>query len=210
MKLLIGVLTAKKLKFRRQAVWDTWGKEAILLPGVDLVFVIGDPELKIPKRDGSFLYVPCPDTYKALPKKTRWLCLWTIGCTDADYLFKCDDDTYCRPDRLVTALLTDPRWEAVGGAVARRNRIDRFCFHGGAGYILHRRAMMAVGAYLTLQEGSEDYSVGAVLKENGLNVLNEGRLNFNKQYYPTPENNFITTHNLSPEQMRAMHQTFKR
>lgn len=199
----VGVFATEKLPDRMQAVEQTWARWASQV-AADVVFLLADPTITLPVRDGNRLWLPCPDDYESLPQRTRWFCLWTLANTQATHLFKCDDDTYLHLPRLVEAAQSK-RWNAVD-CVARRNKIDRFCFHGGAGYLLTRRAMMVVAAHATDLVGAEDYCVGRALKASGLNVLNEGRLNFWRQHgSPSRNNNLISTHYVSPGAMRVIH-----
>ena len=100
-----------------------------------MVFLIGDPALKMPRRDGPLLYLPCPDDYHSLPQKTRWFCLWALAHTDCRQFFKVDDDTYVRVDRLLAALAAGQWSEPIVGC--KDGNGDHF--HGGAGYLLHAR-----------------------------------------------------------------------
>lgn len=188
---------------RMEAVEQTWARWSTST-GTDVVFLLANPELTQPVRNGNRLWLPCPDDYESLPQRTRWFCQWARDNTDTQHVFKCDDDTYLHVPRLVEAAATK-RWNAVD-CVARRNKIDRFCFHGGAGYLLTRRAVAAVATHLTDLQGEEDYAVGRVLRQCGMNVLNEGRLNFWRQHgSPSRNNRLITTHYVSPGGMRAIH-----
>lgn len=204
-KLVIGVLSAEHLHERRNAVWETWGVDGTKLPGVDVVFLIGDPTSLMPYRRGNCLYLPCPDDYESLPQKTRWFCLWALCHTQSKFLFKCDDDTYVHVPRLIAAI-DNKEWRKP--VVARRNQIDRYRIHGGAGYLLSRRAAMAIAARLETLQGLEDWSAGEALRESGLRVHNERRFNFWRYNVPQPKNNVITTHYCQPTKLRLIHAMF--
>src|SRR4051812_42369770 len=66
-KLLIGVLAARCHESRRRGVVNTWGRDVSVNSDIDLVFLIGDPSLQMPRRADNILYVPCPDNYDSLP-----------------------------------------------------------------------------------------------------------------------------------------------
>lgn len=202
-RLIIGVLTAAGYQQRRDGVMATWGRDAVAHPHVDLVFLIGDPQAKLPRREGFNLYLPCPDDYDSLPQKTRWFCLWALAHGGQwDRLFKCDDDTYVQVDRLVSG-----QWEMpiVG---CKDGNGDHF--HGGAGYLISRDAALAIATYLTAAKGLEDWKARDAVSHCGMWFEHDDRFCFNKERLPMPTNEQITCHYASPVRMRLLRDSFNR
>ena len=203
-ELIIGVLTAAKYEPRREAVRRTWGRDVARHPEVDLVFLIGDPSAKMPRREGDCLYLPCPDDYDSLPQKTRWFCLWALGHTGAEWLFKCDDDTYLQCDRLLNALRAG-QWsrDVVGCQDGNGDH-----FHGGAGYVLTRAAALSIAARLDARTGLEDWKARDAVAQGGMWFEHDPRFCFDKARMPMPTNEGITCHYCSPVRMRLIHDAF--
>jgi hypothetical protein len=201
-RIIIGVLTAAPFHQRRNGVLATWGKDAIDHPDVDLVFLIGDPQAKLPRREGQNLYLPCPDDYDSLPQKTRWFCLWAIAHGgNWERLFKCDDDTYLRVDRLAAG-----RWETPVVGCQDGNGDH---FHGGAGYLITRDAALAIAAHLTAHTGLEDWKARDAVAHCGMWFEHDDRLCFNKARQPGPTNEQVSCHYCSPVRMRLLHDAFR-
>jgi hypothetical protein len=200
-KLVIGVLTARRYEERRQAVLTTWGRDALARPDVDLVFLIGDPSLKLPRRDGLSLYLPCPDDYESLPQKTRWFCLWALANSDAPWLLKCDDDSYVHINRLLTAADSTNWSQPVIGCCDGNG--DHW--HGGAGYLMRRDAALSIAAYLEARTGLEDWRARDAVASGGMWFEHDGRFCFDRSRMPLPGNDQITCHYCTPVRMRLIH-----
>lgn len=194
-KLIIGVLSASSYEDRRKACRDTWAN-CFHRSDIDVVFLIGDPKARLPYRKDDLLFCPCPDNYKSLPQKTRWLCLWILTHTQAHWLFKCDDDTYVAVDRLLDYTKES---EYVGYDIGGYAS-------GGGGYLLGRNAMSAVAAYLVQRRGFEDKLVGEILSNVGIEFQPDGRFHAWNTLTPESSNDQITAHYCNPTQMRRIHQ----
>lgn len=109
----------------------TWCQH--LPKGVHQFFFIGsnntvDPVYrKLDEPDTVVL--PCKDDYKSLPVKTYECFKYALDNYNFEYLFKCDDDTYVVPDRLVTL-------DASKKVFVSSNR--KGDISGGGGYMLCR------------------------------------------------------------------------
>lgn len=204
MKLMIGVLSHDGEQEKRQAILDTWGQDAIDHSDMDFAFLIGKPERVLPRKEGLNLYLPCPDSYKHLPQKTRWFCLWALAHTDAQYLFKADDDTYVHVGRLIAAC-NDNRWTKplVGCGGARGTAAP---LQGGAGYLLTRQGAMIIAAHMSAEIGSEDRQARGAMLKVGIRYQRDGRFYYRPSKVPTPDNGQITTHRCHPQRMRRIHQ----
>lgn len=193
-RILIGVLSAHAYTERRQACWETWAGQA-KQHGLDLVFALGDPTLPAPERSGERLLLPCRDDYTSLSNKTRWLCRWMTEETSAEWLFKCDDDTYVHLPRFMAFMPEAPyAGHEMGG----------YC-SGGAGYWLRRDAAAIVAARLEKTTWCEDWEVGKVLGEAGVPRQGSERFHPWDNRWPEPRNDLITSHYCTPARMREIH-----
>jgi Glycosyltransferase sugar-binding region containing DXD motif/Galactosyltransferase len=205
-RLVIGVLTASPFHARRAAVMATWGHDAAAHAAIELVFLVGDPAARMPRREGRILYLPCPDDYNSLPQKVRWFCLWGLAHTRAPWFFKCDDDTYVRVDRLLRATEAGAWRQAVVGC----RDGDGGHFHGGAGYLIARDAALSIAARLGSATGLEDWKARDAAAAGGMWFEHDPRFCFDKSRMPLPDNDQITCHYCSPVRMRLIHDSFPR
>lgn len=205
-KLMIGVLSCKQYVDRRLACLDTWMFDATNA-GADPFFSIGTPEMSL-KRDGDILFVPCQDDYLSLPLKTWFMCRYALD-SGADFLFKCDDDTYVHVERLLAKL--EEGHDYTGYDVGTPQGILPYA-SGGAGYILSRKAMRWVVSrpYVCRSRADtfEDLYVGNMLRSNLIPFVADNRFSPGKELFPTPDNDVITGHYISPAQMRELHYAF--
>lgn len=58
----------------------------------DYMYFIGDPTLSSSFVKGKVVYLPCPDNYENLTKKTFMAVRWAFKNKDFDLLMKTDDD----------------------------------------------------------------------------------------------------------------------
>lgn len=81
---------------------------------------------------------------------------------------------------------------------------------GGAGYLLSRRAVEAVVADDSKAHFTkgEDVSITQTAIENGMDYLYSYRLNWQQFPCPLPDNDLITSHHLTMEQMQEIHSRF--
>lgn len=199
-KVIIGVLTARGYIQRQQGVLATWGRDAIAHPDVDFVFLVGNPELHAPRREGNTLFLPCPDDYWSLPQKTRWFCKWALANPEWRWLFKCDDDSYVRVDRLMAGSWSNAVVGCADGAGLH--------WHGGAGYLIDRAAATAISNRMTQKTGLEDQEARNAIQQDGLWFDHEPRFCFNCAKMPSPQNDGITCHYCSPVRLRLVHDQF--
>lgn len=199
-KIIIGVLTARGYVQRQQGVLTTWGSDALSDPEVDLVFLVGDPDLHSPKRDGNTLFLPCPDDYWSLPQKTRWFCKWALTVPGWRWLFKCDDDSYVRIERLMAGSWSNAVIGCADGVGLH--------WHGGAGYLVDPTAATAICNNMTAETGLEDQLARDAIQQAGLWFDHEPRFCFNCSQMPNPLNDGITCHYCSPVRLRLVHDQF--
>ena len=58
----------------------------------DHMYFIGDPALSSPLVKGKVVYLPCPDNYESLSRKSLMAVKWVVENKDFDLLLKTDDD----------------------------------------------------------------------------------------------------------------------
>jgi len=205
-KLMIGVLSCKQYAERRIACSETWMSDATKT-GVDTFFSIGAPEMFL-GRNGDILFCPCQDDYFSLPLKTWFMCRYALTM-GADFLFKCDDDTYVRVERLLAKL--EEGHDYTGFDVGTPQGLLPYA-SGGAGYILSRKAMRWVVSrpYVCRNRADtfEDLYVGNLLRSNMVPFVADNRFSPGKDLFPTPENDVITGHYISPAHMRNIQCAF--
>jgi len=186
---------------------ETWLRD---LKGAEYRFFLGGPPSAMPDAEDDCVYLFCSDAYDKLPTKTRAAMQWAVA-KDYDHVFKCDDDTYVRPDRLLASGFeefgytgfTEGRFHSSGSAM----QVYAYA-QGGAGYWLGRKAMQLVAD----NEGThycEDCGVGITLGVNGISPIHDTRyapqVGPLELEYPDSRRNLITLHKVSPDQMRRLY-----
>lgn len=197
------------------AVRETWGADAAKFKNLDVRFFYGRPAEGFPRQplpDEVFLDVP--DGYGSLPQKTVAVCRWAIE-HGYSFIFKCDDDTYVFPDRLLVELMENP----IEYAGFRHANVCS----GGPGYWLSERA-----ARIVAEQGSnngdvwaEDVWVSRVLARNNILplMLPGHRSGLSAHFfYGAPDTfdstklvgDLVTMHAVFPRQMRETHEFIHR
>jgi hypothetical protein len=202
MKLAIACTSARPPEFkqRRDAVIHTWAQEAIAHPDIDFYFVLGDSGIRLPRRDGWYLNVPCGDGYWDLSEKTRELCKYALTEPGWDRLFKCDDDCYVNVPRLME-MARNSSHHLIG-----MNDVGHY--HGGAGYLMTRTAAMVIATDLDRRIGNgwkklEDQDGWKCLQARGIKFQHSDLLHAWDNKPVLPSNNQITFHYVKPANMRV-------
>lgn len=110
-KLVIGALTVTQNSATRRAIRETWSIRAKSL-GCLVVFLVANPSTEAFKEAiqyGDMVVIEAKEVYNrvnsTLPMKTYvWIQLAARYAADAEWLFKCDDDTFLFPKRLLDLL----------------------------------------------------------------------------------------------------------
>ncbi len=121
---------------RRKACRATWCRH-VKAP-IKYFFFIGNNDplgcTSIKEDEPDTVILPCKDDYMSLPKKTFSCFKYALENYDFKYLFKCDDDTFVVPERLLH--LSEPK-DIVSNSWLNQ-------LSGGAGYFLSRDCVQRV------------------------------------------------------------------
>jgi hypothetical protein len=193
-KVLVGICSSRTTALRRAAVRDTWMKR--LRAGVQAVFFVGrgagDGETDV-------FEMTTADDYPGLSSKIHAFCRHALEHHEFDYLFKCDDDTYVVPGRLLE-LAADNKPFVGSSASAPRGYAD-----GGAGYLISREAVSAIAAAVPPpRQGAEDVWVSNLLRERGFPLTPTPLLQPGHDRLPRLANDIVTAHHCGPELMRLI------
>ncbi len=192
---LIAVITCHKNESAAHAIRQTWAKNSSI--PVKFFFGVGNR----PVRFSDEVFLDAPDTYLGLVEKIQMVVRWACvrGYT---HVFKCDDDAYVVPERLLHSGFD--KFAYSGNAKAGYA-------HGGAGYWINQPAMSAL--LLARPEGkSEDGWVASVLKQSGITPQHDERYTYTRRVYrepfpeiPSLDNDIILAAEFTPEEMRVVH-----
>ena len=208
---------------RQRAILETWYKD--VPNGVKVFFFEGGHENK-EMIVGDRIYLSCGDSYEDQALKTYSVLSFIYTNLDFKYFFKCDDDTYVYPQRLLKCgfekhdymgnLPPGPHWKngvyAQGGAYFLSKKAIKsilgFPFSNGKG----KRWWWGGLVYRQGNEGplqsnttTEDVMVGDILRESGIPLYVDSRLQHDPWPYPYLTTRQITCHHVSPEEMRKVY-----
>lgn len=193
--IFVGICSCRKLRDRRDAIRDTWLKN--VNGPIMAKFFVGQGADALETAEDIWV-VDAPDDYPSLPRKVAALFTKALG-TDFDYLFKCDDDTYLDPSRLVsliqpgTDFVCSADWHSFGFA------------QGGAGYLATRKTVTALAAAEYPPAGGEDVVVSRHIRKWKLSVKPTDRLCSRHEIVPLHDNQRVTAHWCPPETLRTIH-----
>lgn len=193
--IFVAVLSCQQERNRQQQCRQTWLPVLRQMPEVLAQFIVGGPAANA----GDTLYLPVDDG-RNLTAKVRAAVRAAISL-GATQFFKCDDDTFVHPQRLIR-LAEDAditRCDYVGRSGPAFWKRIKFGT-GGAGYLLSLRAMEIVA---NMPDGPdqlwhEDVNVGESLFAAGVRLVNDCRLywSFQPEMWPGPGNLQVTSHTM--------------
>lgn len=186
---------------RIDALRATWLQDVADFPNVEYRIFYGRGAGREALSDEVFL--DCDDSYVGLPQKVRLICCWALD-HGFSWLYKCDDDTFCFVDRLLSGEFE--KHDQVGFKLPGEHTY----IVGGPGYTLSTPAMMAVSRD-TVTGHAEDLWVGSTLRKYGLDRHRDLRFlsGLSNHYIDVdrlPANhNYIGLHAVTKEGMLKLH-----
>jgi hypothetical protein len=119
------------------------------------------------------------DAYRGLACKVQNICKWTLA-NGYDGLWKLDDDTYCRPERILKVDVEGKDYIGRINGATDKYHMSRYA-RGGVGYFLSKKSMTCLASQPVPnpnipQDYAEDSWVGRHLTEGGFECVNDGRL----------------------------------
>jgi hypothetical protein len=206
MKILIALHGSHSQPDAMQAQRETWLREL----RCDYRYFLGRPSRVdrdveyLESEDGPIWNGPFRTWY--LNRKTEGLIRYGLD-HGYDYVFKCDDDTYIWPDRLLSSGFE--KYDYSGVTEPHTSwRIGHYRWaQGGAGYWLSRRAMEYAATYGLNTIPAEDFAVGYALAANGISPHHDERYvsAATTEQLSNPSPDLITLHKVSPSWMRRLH-----
>ena len=202
-KTLIAIESCHKHRHLHSVQRDTWIKH-VKDTDADVRFFMGLPESEI-EPDEVVLQVG--DDYDSLVYKTHAIITWAIE-HGYQRMFKCDSDTFIVPERMFASDYASHSF--VSYYWPPNPLAGWFAFpSGGAGYWLDRKAMEIIAstnvrdmAWHENKIQPEDCAVARILGHKGISLYGDDRYSPEMNMgFPTLDNDFITTHRVSPEQM---------
>jgi hypothetical protein len=137
----------------------TWLKE---VAKIDYKFFYGKGSNREPLEDEVFLDVE--DSYESLSWKTRAIMKWAVD-HNYDAVFKCDDDTFVFPERLINIIPGNPYEGRVNAS--NKSLVPRgWC--SGFAYWLSGRALDIIANAPEPTHKAEDLWVGMTLSSQGI------------------------------------------
>jgi hypothetical protein len=221
-RLLIAVLACHHRAGHLQACRETWVPDTT--HQCDYKFFYGRGSHGDVQPDEVVL--DCDDHYRGLACKVQETARWALA-NDYEYLFKVDDDTYVRPERVMSSGFE--KADFVGRRLGATDMYHQHAYaRGGTGYYLSKKSMQTLTAAPKPNpdipsEYAEDSWVGKTLLQAGIECTNDDRLRcaamsgpgrgprpngFNgwKEDCPTKYNNFITVCEFLGAEMYPVHQ----
>jgi hypothetical protein len=206
-QLAIAVVSSERYCERRKRCRRLWTHGVCGRADVVLRFFVGGgvDGTCVSDSEPDTVALACADDYPHLPQKTMHVLRWFLEHYEFEYLFKCDDDTYVRPERLLGAL--PPAHEYCGWGVNRSFADAPEVASGGAGYLLSRRAArLAAEGLASRPTGAEDDLVGRVLGAVGIRLHHDPRFRWNVEpsSVPAPDNDIISAHWVNDERTEEL------
>ncbi len=186
---------------KRQTCRDTWLDDKPA--GVDYAFFVGGDA---PEGEADVWGLDAPDTYKGLPDKVRAAFARAMTVPGWQWLYKCDDDTFCHLPRLM-AVLDHLEANPTGKPVLFSGTGDVQGIAFGVGYLLPRALVEAIAADNSYnKEGPplEDRQVTWAALRAGAELISDSRIQPREKPEPTPQNFHIACAQLTPQDMQRI------
>lgn len=210
MKVLVAVMTCDMMKDRANAVRSTWGAECAA-HGLDLRFFVG--RSKTTTWPDDTVVLDCGDSYQELPVKVQAARRWAYD-RGYDWVVKCDDDVYVRPERLLATVPTDGVHYA--GRVRGPSGLKPAPYASGFCYWLDRHALELLLEIPWDHDIAEDRWTGNELLKRGVVAVPDYRHvvcrsvknSISAKEPPRCDNDYISGAEFSPAEMCQVHQEF--
>jgi hypothetical protein len=219
-KLLIAILACNFRAHHLQACRETWIPDVKARCDYKFFFGRGD---HVAQPDEVIL--DCDDAYRGLACKVQEVCKWALA-RGYEYVFKVDDDTYVRPERVMHSGFE--KYDYVGRLTGPTDEYHKVRYaRGGTGYYLSRKVMQVLADAPKPnpdipKDYAEDSWVGRITLEAGFECIDDPRLrcaDFSgpnrgprpnnsvtwKKDCPTMHNDFITTCEFLGAEMYPVH-----
>jgi hypothetical protein len=211
-RILIAITSCHNFRDRADAVRQTWASE---VEGADVRYFLGRSETPVKSQSHpDEIILDCPDGYHYLSQKTQLIRRWALE-NGYDYLWKVDDDTYVRPERLLADFQNLDYVGRLRGCSG--SYPGPYC--SGFTYGLSRKSLelLAPIEWGASDDFSEDRWTANKLLSLGISPHNEPRFvvqsskacAISGREAPLVGNAVIASCEYSPKEMRRVHAEFK-
>lgn len=199
MKPLISVMGCNARNAYIVAQRQTWA----VSQDIDIKFFIGG----VPQRQAlpDEIFANCRDDYKGLPSKIQEAVRWALN-NNYTNIWKCDDDTYARPERLLIAAEADKQY--IGCYRQPTHGYPAGWCAGGPGYWLNQETMDII-ANAIIDDDAEDRFISKALFRKDIVGEHDNRYKLvmlsKLPELPKAGNNIISACEFTPDQMHVVH-----
>jgi hypothetical protein len=171
MKVLFAIVSCNSPRYypeKAQIQRQTWVRD---IEGADYRFFFGDTNREsLPDE----VILDCPDDYNSLNLKTKAILYWAIE-HGYDAIFKCDDDSYVFPRRLLNSEIIKYDYAGCYIPAGKIGGVSYPAFAGGGGYWLSSKAAkLILDSNLYYFISAEDRNVGFILSRYGIKLTDLG------------------------------------
>jgi len=196
-KVFICILSCEKYSHKRE-IQNISDLEA------EYRYFIGNPNLSQAVENGNIVYLPCPDSYEYLTRKTLQAFKWMEENIEADFYYKTDDDTIFNKKEFDILHESVVRSKVEYGGEAYHGRgimsahhcgkceddsinkkrfyVPNIVYAKGGGYVLSKDSLRIINQTDNKQEYFciyEDATIGNILNSHGILVKH---LNIRKSF----------------------------
>jgi len=212
----ILIKTCQKFHARRRAVAATWAQE-LYARDQEVWFVEGGHPQTTVDRVQRLIQAASGDEYNDNSLKVSAALQWLLEKTEFNQLFIVDDDTFVHPRRWL-------QHEPVGQFECRiyrpQSERDRRLNYGrpwalgGGGWWMSRGVCHAYVSEITARCSYDDVLATRVAQDNNIPITDRPELYGGDSYVGEcdrvgPDNHFITSHHICPEEMRKLYEATK-
>ena len=199
--LIVAILSSKAGVNRRERSRRAWCNQLKKSARVAVFFFAGGGGGEQAIAEQDVVTLDCSDAYFDVTRKSRKLLSYVLETYAFDHLFRCDDDTYVDPERLLAMEFGDYTGYDYGSFVGHGPYA-----HGGAGYCLSRSAAVIAESNMSLEtREAEDMSIGDALHRSGMKLHHDERFRYMWEVTRLPRsgNDVITAHYVNSDERLA-------